>query len=144
MNAASNNVLDNHLVGTGLSVLLLILCCYVGGRLHQFFRQTVEREQAYREGYNTATKSLFSLATRTAKAMMTSTPLDAPPMLDRPARKRLAAPPVKMIGSAPVSTAVPPEAVAAVPVKRPRHRAAGKSTLQSTQKFTAWDIHRSA
>lgn len=46
---------------------MLVLLCYVAGRVHQFFKQTQEREQAYRDGYNTATRSLFSLATRTTK-----------------------------------------------------------------------------
>lgn len=51
-------------------MLLIIVLCYLGGRLHQWHRATDEREAAYRDGYDTATKSLFSLATRTARSMV--------------------------------------------------------------------------
>jgi hypothetical protein len=62
-------VLDLHepWFGPGMAILLLVLMTYLAGRIHQFFRQTVEREMAYRDGYNQATKSLFALATRMAK-----------------------------------------------------------------------------
>ena len=37
---------------------------YAAGRLHQWYRTGVDRDEAYREGYDTATRSVFSLAAR--------------------------------------------------------------------------------
>jgi hypothetical protein len=37
---------------------------YAGGRIHQWYRTSLDRDQAYRDGYDTATRSLFSLAAR--------------------------------------------------------------------------------
>lgn len=90
----------SDILAPGLATVLLVLLCYIAGRVHQFFKQTQEREDAYRDGYNTATKSLFSLATRVSRSV--STPeLVAPPVpikgyasvpvenkKDRPARHR--------------------------------------------------------
>ncbi len=56
----------HELVAPGLATILLVFMTYLAGRIHQFFKQTQEREQAYREGYNTATRALFGLATRVA------------------------------------------------------------------------------
>jgi hypothetical protein len=55
----------------GDSSLLLILLAafigctgYAGGRLHQWYRMGRDRDEAYRDGYDTATRSVFSLAAR--------------------------------------------------------------------------------
>jgi hypothetical protein len=37
---------------------------YAAGRLHQWYRTVLERDEAYRHGYDTATRSVFSLAAR--------------------------------------------------------------------------------
>lgn len=109
-------------VGPVLGVVMLLVFCYVGGRVHQFYRQGLEREEAYRDGYNTATKSLFSIAARTSKVM------EPPPLLDLPKDRR-----VPMRGSAPVPQPA-------------RHRTdGGKSTLQEAgQQPTAWEKYKSA
>jgi hypothetical protein len=60
------------------AVLMLVGLTYAAGRVHQFFKQTNEREQAFRDGYNTATRSLFALATRTARGL--------PPVPPKPVR----------------------------------------------------------
>ena len=51
---------------TLLTVLAVIIACtgYAAGRLHQWYREGVDRDEAYREGYDTATRSTFSLAAR--------------------------------------------------------------------------------
>lgn len=59
------------------TIVLLIAACYAAGRLHQFYRQNTDRDHAFRNGYDTATKSLFSLATRTHKALAAVTADDA-------------------------------------------------------------------
>lgn len=50
-----------------LSVLLIAFTActgYAAGRIHQWYRTALERDQAYRDGYDTATRSLFGLAAR--------------------------------------------------------------------------------
>jgi hypothetical protein len=37
---------------------------YAGGRLHQWYRMGRDRDEAYRDGYDTATRSVFSMAAR--------------------------------------------------------------------------------
>jgi hypothetical protein len=51
---------------TALLVLVAVLVAlgYAAGRLHQWYRTDEERDEAYREGYDTATRSTFSLAAR--------------------------------------------------------------------------------
>ncbi len=58
--------LSHDLLGPGLATVLLVFMTYLAGRVHQYFKQTEEREEAYRDGYNMATRSLFGLATRVA------------------------------------------------------------------------------
>lgn len=103
-----------------LAVVMVASLCYAGGRIHQFYRQGMDRDLAFRQGYNEATKSLFSLATRTSKAM-----IEAPGLLD--------------------STRTQPAVVrGAASVGVPRHLAKGKSTLQANKAPTAWERHKSA
>jgi len=56
---------------TGNDILLACLLAaftacvgYTAGRLHQWYRTVLERDEAYRDGYDTATRSVFSLAAR--------------------------------------------------------------------------------
>jgi hypothetical protein len=37
---------------------------YAAGRLHQWYRTGMDRDEAYRDGYDTATRSVFSMAAR--------------------------------------------------------------------------------
>lgn len=37
---------------------------YVAGRLHQWYRTVLDRDEAYRDGYDTATRSVFGMAAR--------------------------------------------------------------------------------
>jgi hypothetical protein len=59
------------LLGPGVGILLMIILCYAAGRLHQWYRSGMDREDAYRDGYNQATKSLFGLATRLVRHQAT-------------------------------------------------------------------------
>ncbi len=59
MTAPGNDIL--------LTLLLIVFAGssgYAGGRIHQWYRTSLDRDQAYRDGYDTATRSLFSLAAR--------------------------------------------------------------------------------
>jgi len=46
-----------------LAFALIVASAYVSGRIHQWYRNVLEREQAYREGYDQASHSLFDMAT---------------------------------------------------------------------------------
>ena len=59
MTATQSDVLQ-----IALAVLLLIFCSYAGGRVHQWYRQSFERDLAFREGYQQASHTLFPLASR--------------------------------------------------------------------------------
>lgn len=47
-----------------LLALVVAAAGYAGGRLHQWWRAGRDRDQAYQDGYDTATRSVFSLAAR--------------------------------------------------------------------------------
>src|SRR3954471_22476114 len=49
-----------------LTLLAAFIACtgYAGGRLHQWYRMGRDRDEAFRDGYDTATRSVFSLAAR--------------------------------------------------------------------------------
>jgi hypothetical protein len=47
------------------AVAIVIFTAYAAGRVHQWSRHGLEREIAYRDGYNQASHALFHLAIRT-------------------------------------------------------------------------------
>lgn len=47
-----------------LLALFLVSTGYAAGRLHQWYRMGTDRDEAYRDGYDTATRSVFSMAVR--------------------------------------------------------------------------------
>jgi hypothetical protein len=51
-------------VQIALAVIFVIVTAYAAGRVHQWYRHTFERDLAYREGYNQASRTLFHLAVR--------------------------------------------------------------------------------
>lgn len=128
----------NTFLSTGLGVLFLIVLCYVGGRLHQWYKHTFEREEAFREGYDRATRSLFSLATRTNKDVVAVA--RAPEFQTGVAR-----------GAAPIPLNTVQQPLALPPVtppkeRVPRHRANSGRILPVTKKFdvTALQAKKSA
>lgn len=48
--------------GTVFGLVLLASSSYAAGRIHQWYRHALERDQAYREGYNSAAQGLFRFA----------------------------------------------------------------------------------
>jgi hypothetical protein len=45
-------------------VVIAVLCAYGGGRIHQWYKHSMDRDVAFREGYNHGYRMLFQLATR--------------------------------------------------------------------------------
>jgi hypothetical protein len=83
----------------GNSALLLTLLAvfvagtgYAAGRLHQRHRTDLERDEAYRDGYDMATRSVFSLAARVIG-----------PWRERAAVRASASVPGRAVGSGPPS-----------------------------------------
>lgn len=84
---------------------------YALGRLHQWYRQTTERDDAFRQGYDRASHSLFSLVARPA---------------DRRPRPQAAAP--GEMRTRLMSTGEVPTVVVERPASPPRGRHAREST----------------
>jgi hypothetical protein len=114
----------------GNSVVLILLLAaflactgYAGGRLHQWYRMGQERDEAYRDGYDTATRSVFSLAAR----------IISPRRTDRSAIRASAA--VVIPASAVVETATSPLPPTAPPpaaaCRSPQWTEAGPATPAS-------------
>jgi hypothetical protein len=119
MGALSNIQMNWAAVPPATGVAMVAILCYIAGRMQQFRKGENERAQAWMDGYNMATKSLFSLATRTSKA------ISAPPLLEAPVE-----PPKPMRG--------------VVKVGRHSVNTGGISTLQKTKQRTAWDEYHPA
>jgi hypothetical protein len=49
-----------------LAMIFVIMPAYAAGRVHQWYRHSFERDLAYREGYNQASRTLFHLAVRSS------------------------------------------------------------------------------
>jgi hypothetical protein len=45
-----------------MALLFVIASAYASGRLHQWYRHGVQRDRAYRKGYDEASHTLFDLA----------------------------------------------------------------------------------
>lgn len=77
----------NSLIQALFALAFVIATGYASGRIHQWYRHGVERDQAYRSGYNLASNSMFDLAlrkrTETSPAPAAD---DAPAVLDTPRR----------------------------------------------------------
>ncbi|GAB1694378.1 hypothetical protein [Krasilnikovia sp. M28-CT-15] len=54
----------NDLAQIGLAFGLIILSGYVVGRVHQWYRTGLQRDGAYRAGYDHASRSMFDMAVR--------------------------------------------------------------------------------
>lgn len=46
------------------AIMLVVVVAYASGRAHQWYRHGLDRDQAFREGYNHASHALFHLAIR--------------------------------------------------------------------------------
>jgi hypothetical protein len=56
--------LSTAMLQIAFAVVFVVCLSYVAGRVHQWYRHSMEREVAYRDGYDEASHSLFRLATR--------------------------------------------------------------------------------
>ncbi len=45
-------------------IVFAAACAYAAGRLHQWYRTALERDEAWRDGYDQASGTLFKVATR--------------------------------------------------------------------------------
>jgi hypothetical protein len=59
---------ENDVLQAVAIVLFAICLAYAAGRMHQWYLQAMERDQAWRHGYDLAARSLFHLATRVRPA----------------------------------------------------------------------------
>jgi hypothetical protein len=52
----------NDMLQLLLSLSLVIASGYAAGRIHQWYKHSLERDAAFREGYNHASHSMFDMA----------------------------------------------------------------------------------
>jgi hypothetical protein len=83
MTAPGNNMLQ-----IVLALAFVVASGYASGRIHQWYRHGLERDHAYREGYNHASHSLFGMAVQNRAMRTPAAP--KPAATDRPARSPLA------------------------------------------------------
>jgi hypothetical protein len=63
-----------------LTLSLLMSSAYALGRIHQWHRHGLERDEAYRRGYDKASLSILSMMTRHAPAGVGALSADRPPL----------------------------------------------------------------
>jgi hypothetical protein len=55
---------DDHLVRLLFSLVLVIPSSYLAGRVHQWYMHSLRRDSAFQDGYNHASRAMFTLAVR--------------------------------------------------------------------------------
>ncbi|AGL20857.1 hypothetical protein [Actinoplanes sp. N902-109] len=76
----------NSLIQAVFALAFVIASGYAAGRIHQWYRQGLDRDEAYRNGYDRASHSMFDMAIRKRSEQ----PADITPPVDKPARQRRA------------------------------------------------------
>ncbi len=75
----TQNAPGNDFLQVLFVLLFTLTVTYAAGRLHQWYRQALERDLAWREGYDRATHSLYRLAVEAAGGKRTTREaVDAP------------------------------------------------------------------
>ena len=54
----------NNFIQLILALAFVIASGYASGRIHQWYKHGLERDHAYREGYDQASQSMFDMVTR--------------------------------------------------------------------------------
>jgi hypothetical protein len=69
----------NNLLQIALALAFVIASGYASGRIHQWYRHGLERDHAYREGYNHASHSMFTMALQARSTPAAAVPPPADP-----------------------------------------------------------------
>ena len=56
----------NSIIQILLALAFVVASGYASGRIHQWYKHGLERDHAYREGYDQASQSMFAMVTRDA------------------------------------------------------------------------------
>jgi hypothetical protein len=48
-------------------IVFSVLCAYGGGRIHQWYKHSMDRDRSFRDGYNHGYRTLFPLAARNTR-----------------------------------------------------------------------------
>ncbi|BCJ54182.1 hypothetical protein Asp14428_56570 [Actinoplanes sp. NBRC 14428] len=82
----------NSIIQALFALAFVIASGYAAGRIHQWYKQGLDRDQAYRTGYDQASNSMFDMAIRkrqqTAARSVTEGDF-TPPAEERPERQHL-------------------------------------------------------
>jgi hypothetical protein len=58
---------DNIILQILACALVSVLCAYGGGRVHQWYMHSMDRDQSFRDGYNHGYRALFAIAARNSR-----------------------------------------------------------------------------
>ena len=58
---------DNTALQITAFILFSVLCAYAGGRVHQWYKHSMDRDRSFREGYSHGYHALFSIAARNGR-----------------------------------------------------------------------------
>ena len=70
----------NTILGSVFGLVMVIACSYAAGRIHQWYRTALERDEAWRTGYNLAATALFRHAVNVAGAAIARRPKENEPV----------------------------------------------------------------
>jgi hypothetical protein len=59
---------DNSALQAIACIVILILCAYGGGRIHQWYKHGMDRDRSFRDGFSHGYHALFPIAARGVRA----------------------------------------------------------------------------
>jgi hypothetical protein len=62
------STVDNNALHIIACILLSMLFAYCGGRIHQWYMHSMDRDRSFREGYHNGYHSLFAVAARNTRS----------------------------------------------------------------------------
>src|SRR5689334_6525860 len=82
----------NSIIQALFALAFVIASGYAAGRIHQWYKQGLDRDEAYRNGYDQASNSMFDMAIRKREEHPAGAPAEGdftPPAEERPDRQHL-------------------------------------------------------
>jgi hypothetical protein len=82
----------NSLIQALFALAFVIASGYAAGRIHQWYKQGLDRDEAYRNGYDRASHSMFDMAIRKRSDNPPAAAMEdyTPPPVEKTARQRRA------------------------------------------------------
>ncbi|GAA2548175.1 hypothetical protein GCM10010435_16970 [Winogradskya consettensis] len=78
----------NNLIQAVFALAFVIASGYAAGRIHQWYKQGLDRDRAYRTGYDRASHSMFDMAIRKRRQNPGAAPAEDTPPVEPPVKSR--------------------------------------------------------